>query len=76
MFVLVPVVVPCATVVTLTGGGVAFLFKALAGLALVAFRAGAVEILVHAVARGSVLAWVWITSVRGQPAGDLWEQDA
>lgn len=54
----------------------AFLFEALAGLALVAFGTGAVEVLVHAVARGPVLARVGVTGVWGGPAGDLWEQDA
>lgn len=49
----------------------AVLLQPLARLPLVAFGTGAVEVLVHAVASGLVLTRVWITSIRGGPAGDL-----
>lgn len=56
---------------TLTRAGFAVHSELLARLALVGFGAGAVEVLLHAVARGLVLAGVGLAGVRGRPAGDL-----
>lgn len=56
---------------TLAWAGFAVHSEALARLAVVGFRAGAVEVVLHAVARGLVLAGVRLAGVRGRPAGDL-----
>lgn len=52
-----------AAVDDLTRGGLAVLLDLFTLLSLVAFRTSAVEVLVHAVALGSILTRVWITSV-------------
>lgn len=57
--------------VTLTRAGFAVHSEPLARLPLVGFGAGAVEVVLHAVARGLVLAGVRLARVRGRPAGDL-----
>lgn len=57
--------------ITLAWCGFAVHSEPFARLALVAFGAGAVEVVFHAVARGPVLAGVRLASVRGRPAGDL-----
>lgn len=56
---------------TLAGGALAALSAPLACLPFVAFGTGAVEVSLHAVTRGPVLAGVGLTGVR--PAGNLLE---
>lgn len=55
--------------VTLAGGALAAPSELLAPLPFVAFGTGAVEVALHAVARGPVLAGVGLAGVR--PAGNL-----
>lgn len=59
--------------VTLTRAGFAVHSEPVARLALVGLGAGAVEVVLHAVARGLVLAGVRLARVRGRPGGDLKE---
>ena len=56
---------------TLTGGGLAVVLHSGAGLALVAFGTGTVEVLSHTVARGFVLTGAGVTRVCRRPCWDL-----